>query len=63
MSRRAEFGTGATFIEKDPEGAERARSAIVASGGDPSKYVGPLSAWDADAVRQIEYEAHAKSRE
>lgn len=56
MSRRAEFGNGAHFIEKDPDGAERARSAIEAVGGDPSKYAGPLSAWDRDSIRLVEEE-------
>jgi hypothetical protein len=54
MGRRAEFGTGAAFIQKDVDGNETMHNAIRAAGGDPSKYVG--NNWDEESIRTVEDE-------
>lgn len=61
LSRRAEFGMGATFKEKDVGGNETMRNAIHAAGGDPSKYIG--SNWDAESIRTVEDDRNRSQRD
>jgi hypothetical protein len=55
--RLANFGAGANHTTLSGE----AHSAIQASGGDPSKYLG--SGWTAEAVRTVEADRHLSQRD
>lgn len=54
MSRSAEFGTGATYKQRDMDGNESMRNAAEVVGA--SKFSPPREQWSADAIEMVEDE-------
>lgn len=52
--RLQHFADGANYIERDTQGNDTKRNAILDAGGDPNKYVG--SGWTKESIRAVEAE-------